>query len=76
MCQVSIIYIDRDMWVLLISLLVLGLLAALLGWWRNRVLGRKLEQGEIEALPTVKQPDDSGCCGQHIVCEKQLCWPD
>ena len=25
---------------------------------------------EIEVLPTVKQPDDSGCCGQHIVCEK------
>lgn len=58
------------MWVLLISLLVLGLVAALLGWWRNRVLSRKLERGEIEALPTIKQPADSGCCGQHIVCEK------
>ena len=58
------------MWVLIIALFALAVLAALMGWIRNRKLQQKVERGEIEQLPEVN-PVDMECCGQHEVCEKE-----
>lgn len=55
---------------LLLSLVVLFLVALLAGWLRNCSLRRKLEKGEIEALPAVRRARPDGCCGQHEVCER------
>lgn len=58
------------MWILIIALFALAVLAALMGWIRNRKLQQKVERGEIEQLPEVN-PIDMECCGQHEVCEKE-----
>lgn len=58
------------MWILIIALFALAVLAALMGWIRNRKLQQKVEHGEIEQLPEVN-PVDMECCGQHEVCEKE-----
>ncbi len=58
------------MWILIIALFALAVLAALMGWIRNRKLQQKVERGEIEQLPEVN-PVDMECCGQHQVCEKE-----
>ena len=55
---------------LVFSLILLAVVAALLGWLRNRRLHRQLERGEISELPTLKQVEDMECCGQHEVCER------
>ena len=57
------------MWILIIALFALAVLAALMGWIRNRKLQQKVERGEIEQLPEVN-PVDMECCGQHEVCDK------
>ena len=49
---------------------MLAIVAALLGWLRNRRLHRQLERGEISQLPTLQQVEDMECCGQHEVCER------
>ena len=56
---------------LLISLLVLALFAAAIGIFRIRHYRRKIEKGEIEAMPAIRQPRQDGCCGQHETCEKE-----
>lgn len=53
---------------LIISLFVLGAVAFVLGYIRNRALKKKLERGEITELPSIKQVEDMECCGQHEVC--------
>ncbi len=55
--------------VIIAALIVLGLIAALAGWMRNRNLQKQLEAGEIDELPAVN-PYDMECCGQHETCEK------
>ena len=55
---------------LIISLVALGAVAFMLGYFRNRSLKKKLERGEITELPSIKQIEDMECCGQHEVCEK------
>lgn len=55
---------------LIISLFVLGAVAFVLGYIRNRSLKKKLERGEITELPSIKQVEDMECCGQHEVCER------
>ncbi|MBQ8050584.1 MAG: phospholipase [Bacteroidaceae bacterium] len=47
---------------ILLALFLLGLVAAVAGWWRNR----RLPAGE-----PVLNPVDMECCGQHEVCEKE-----
>ena len=54
----------------MIALTALGVIAMLAGWWNNRVNQKRLERGEIDALPTIQQAQDMECCGQHEVCEK------
>lgn len=46
----------------LVALLLLGAVAATLGWLRNR---------HLTAEETVVNPVDMECCGQHEVCEKE-----
>lgn len=57
------------MWILVISLVVLGCIALSAGYIRNRRLQKKFERGELDAMPEVKEVD-AECCGQHEVCEK------
>ena len=58
------------MWILVISLIVLACIALLAGYIRNRRLQKKIERGELDAMPEVKEVD-AECCGQHEVCEKE-----
>lgn len=57
------------MWILIISLIVLVCIALLAGYIRNRRLQKKIERGELDAMPEVKEVD-AECCGQHEVCER------
>ena len=59
------------MWYLFISLIVLGAVALVFGFLREKRLKRQLERGEIDELPTIKQVEDMECCGQHETCEKE-----
>ncbi|MCI5664106.1 MAG: phospholipase [Mediterranea sp.] len=58
------------MWILLISLILLAVVAAIAGVLRNRRLQKQMENGELEELPEVKTVDPE-CCGQHEVCERE-----
>ncbi len=58
------------MWILIVSLVVLGVVAAIAGIARNRRLQAKVNSGELEAMPEVNVADME-CCGQHEVCEKE-----
>lgn len=58
------------MWILIVSLIVLAVVAAVAGVIRNRRLRRQVESGELEAMPEVVEVN-SECCGQHEVCEKE-----
>lgn len=58
------------MWILIISLIALAVVAAVAGTIRNRRLQKKVESGELEAMPEVKEVDQE-CCRQHEVCEKE-----
>ncbi|MBQ8672916.1 MAG: phospholipase [Bacteroides sp.] len=57
------------MWILIISLILLAIVAALLGTLRYRRLQRRVERGELESIPDVVEADQE-CCGQHEVCER------
>ena len=58
------------MWILIISLVLLAIVALIAGYIRNRRLQQKIESGEIDSFPEVKEVDVE-CCGQHEVCEKE-----
>ena len=57
------------MWILIISLVLLGIIALIAGYIRNKRLQQKIEKGELDLMPEVKEADIE-CCGQHEVCEK------
>ena len=57
------------MWILIISLIVLALVAATAGIIRNRKLQKKIDRGELAAMPEVQEVD-AECCGQHEICER------
>lgn len=57
------------MWILIISLIVLAFVAAIAGTIRNRKLQKKIDRGELDAMPEVQEVDVE-CCGQHETCEK------
>ena len=48
------------MWILIVSLVALGILAAIAGILRNRSLAKKLANGEITEMPEVKMVLDCG----------------
>ena len=56
------------MWILIISLIVLALVAAAAGILRNWRLQKKIDRGELDAMPEVREVD-AECCGQHEICE-------
>lgn len=57
------------MWILVISLFVLAVIALIAGYIRNLRIRKKIENGELESFPEVKEVD-AECCGQHEVCER------
>lgn len=57
------------MFYLIIGLIILGVVAAVLGYMRNKKFERMLERGEISEMPEVKEIPDE-CCGQHELCER------
>lgn len=57
------------MWYFILSLVALGVVAAILGYFRNRKLQRMLERGEISEIPEPREIPEQ-CCGQHEVCER------
>ena len=59
------------MWYLVLGIILLGIFAAIAGYIRNRRLQRMLERREITEIPEAKEIDDSECCGQHEICEKE-----
>lgn len=56
----------------LISILLIGAVAATAHWIRARYYRRLVERGEIneEDIPNTSNPVDAECCGQHEICEK------
>ena len=54
----------QTMWILIISLVLLGIIALIAGYIRNKRLQQKIEKGELDRMPDIE------CCGQHEVCEK------
>lgn len=54
---------------LIISLVVLGVVAAMAGYFHNRKWQRMLERGEISEIPQ-PEPIVEECCGQHETCER------
>ena len=48
------------MWILVLSLIVLGILAALAGFIRNRSLQKMIAKGELDKMPEVKMVLDCG----------------
>ena len=57
------------MWILIIGLVLLGIVAMIAGAIRYKRLQRKIDNGELDSMPEVKEVD-AECCGQHEVCEK------
>ena len=57
------------MLILIISLIVLVCIALMAGYIRNQRPQKKIERGELDAMPEVKEVD-AECCGQHEVCER------
>lgn len=57
------------MWYIILSLIVLGMVAALAGYFRNRKLQQMLERGEISEIPEAQEIPEV-CCGQHETCER------
>ena len=57
--------------ILVVSLAVLVVVALLLGALRNRSIRKKIERGELEEFPDIRQIEDMECCGQHQTCEKE-----
>ncbi|MBO7580588.1 MAG: phospholipase [Bacteroidaceae bacterium] len=56
---------------LIVGLLILGMVAFVAGFFREKKLKRQLANGEIEELPNIQQVQDMECCGQHETCEKE-----
>ena len=45
------------MWILIISLIALAVVAAIAGIVRNRKLQKKIDNGELDAMPEVQEVD-------------------
>ncbi len=57
--------------IIVVSLLLLTLVAMALGALQNRSIRNKIEKGELEEFPDIRQIEDMECCGQHEMCEKE-----
>ena len=57
------------MWYIVIGIIVLGVIAAVAGYFRNKKLQKMLERGEISEIPEAREIPEE-CCGQHETCER------
>ena len=57
------------MWYIVISLIGLGVVAAIAGYFRNKKLQKMLERGEISEIPEAQEIPEV-CCGQHETARK------
>lgn len=57
------------MWYIVIGIVVLGIVSAITGYFRNKHLQRMLERGEITEIPEAQEIPEE-CCGQHETCER------
>jgi len=57
------------MWVFIIGIVILGFVAAVASYFRNKSLERQLQRGEIAEIPEAAELEGE-CCGAHEVCEK------
>lgn len=57
------------MWLIILGVVILGIVAAIIGYFRNRKLEQMLERGEIDAIPEPQEAEEE-CCGAHELCEK------
>lgn len=57
------------MWYIVLGIIVLGIIAAIAGYFRNRKLQQMLERGEINEIPEAQELEEE-CCGQHETCER------
>ncbi len=55
---------------LVITLVILAIIAAIVGYWLDRRVKQQIASGELEAEPEIVTVDDE-CCGQHQICEKE-----
>lgn len=55
---------------LILGIVLLGIIAFVAGYIREKKLKKQLAKGEITELPSIKQIEDMECCGQHETCEK------
>ena len=58
-----------NMWYIIIGVIVLGVIAAIAGYFRNKKLQQMLERGEISEIPEAREIPEE-CCGQHETCER------
>ena len=57
------------MWILIIILVALAAIALIAGIIRSNHIHKKIEKGELDKYPEIKEVDEE-CCGQHSTCEK------
>lgn len=57
------------MWILIVGLVLLAIVAMIAGYIRNKRLQKKIDNGELDSFPEVKEVDVE-CCEQHEVCER------
>ena len=57
------------MWILIVGLVLLAIVAMIAGYIRNKRLQKKIDNGELDSFPEVKEVDVE-CCGQHEACER------
>ena len=57
------------MWYIIIGIIVLGVIAAIAGYFRNKKLQQMLERWEISEIPEAREIPEE-CCGQHETCER------
>lgn len=57
------------MWYIVIGIIILGIIAAIAGYFRNRRLQKMLERGEITEIPEAQEIPEV-CCGAHETCER------
>ena len=63
------------MWYIVIGIIVLGVVAAIAGYFRNRKWQKMLERGEISEIPEAQELVTDECCGQHETCERDSLLP-
>lgn len=51
------------MWYIVIGIIVLGVVAAIAGYFRNRKWQKMLERGEISEIPEAQELVTDECCG-------------